>query len=406
MRPVSWCRAIRATLAGLALAGWLLAAACTRQPAPELARDELFTLSLGPLDEQLDLFRVGGAAARRSTGISMRDGLFYIANGNARKIMQLSSYGDLLLLIYDPRSNPAPVGMAAAAATRLAVPHALHAPSQVAVASGPRLFVVDAAAAAPAAADAGPGQLVRRFGARGQPLGSIGREGAGGTPFPHVQRLTVTADDTLVVTARTPRQWWCYWYDAAGELLDQVALPYTGQLGGAARLLVWEVLPHRAARRLFLFVDALPAEPGAGAAARVRDAPGVRIYDVASRSVVGSFALPASGSRRSAGAAAGPGEELAAPAYYPLGVTTDGMLFLTRRENDQTHSLVVLGRDGRVVTRRRFGLDETGLGFVSLGMSPGGVLFGLLAEADRAQVVWWRSDLLLDQAAPRTASGR
>ena len=379
MAPVSCRRAVRVTLVGLALAGWLLPAACTRQPPPELAGAELFSLSLGPLDEQLDLFRPGGAAARHATRISMRDGLFYIANGSARKVMQLSSYGDLLLLIYDPRSNPAPAGMAAGAATRRAVPHALRDPSHVAVDSGQRLFVVDAAAGA---GGAGHGQVVRRFGAQGQYLGTIGREGAGGRPFPRVQRLTVTADDWLVVTARTPQQWRCYWYDAAGALREQVELPYAGRLGGEAGVLIWEVMPQLAARRLFLFVDPAPAEEGAGAA-RSRGAPEVRIYDLASRSVIGSFGLPGGG-------------ELAAPAYYPLGVTAAGQLFLTRRENDRTHSLVVLGRGGRVVTRRRFGLDETGLGFAALGMSAGGVLFGLLAEEARARVVWWRSDLLVD----------
>ena len=102
-------RAVRVALISLALAGCLLAAGCARQPSPELARDELFSLSLGPLDEQLDLFRIGDSAVRHATRIGMRDGLFYITNGNARKVMQLSSYGDLLLIIYDPSSNPAPV---------------------------------------------------------------------------------------------------------------------------------------------------------------------------------------------------------------------------------------------------------------------------------------------------------
>lgn len=399
MRYVSCRHAVRGARVGLALAGCLLAAACARQPAPELAGDELFSLSLGPLDEQLDLFRVGGAPPRGTTRISMRDGLFYVANGSARKVMQLSSYGDLLLLIYDPAGNPAPLGMTAAAGTRLAVPHALRDPGHVAVDSQQRIYVVDAAAGEGGEAGeigAGYGQVVQRFGARGRHLGTIGREGEGGTPFARIRRLTVTADDLLVVTVRTPRQWLCYWYDAAGQLLEQVELPYGGPFGGEERLLVWEVLPQVAARRLLLFVDAWPAQPGAGNAAAVRDAPGVRVYDLASHGVVGSYALPASGSRRSAVAGAA---EQPAPAYYPLGVTAGGRLFLTRREDERTHSLVVLGRGGREVTRRRFALDEAGLGFVTLGMNARGVLYGLLAGEARARVVWWRSDLLLEQAA-------
>ena len=393
MANVSCRSAVRVTLVSLAFVACLLPAGCTRQPPPELARDELFSLSLGPLDEQLDLFRIGGSAVRDTTRISMRDGLFYIANGNARKVLQLSSYGDLLLIIYDPRRNPAPVGLAAAA-TRLAVPHTLHEPSNLAVDGAQRIFVVDSA---PDGAAGAPGQLVHRFASGGRYLGAIGREGLGGTPFPHIQRLAVTADDLLVVVARTPRQWLGYWYDAAGRLREHVELPYVGAFGDEEDLVVWEVIPQLTERQLLLFVDAAPTETGARDPAGVRDAPGVRVYDLATNSVVGAFALPAGGLRR--GAEAGGGEEQAAPTYYPLGVTTDGLLFLTRRENEQLHSLVVLGRGGRVVTRRLFGVDEAGLQFASLGMSAGGVLYALLAEDERARVVWWRSDLLVAEVA-------
>ena len=51
-----------------------------------------------------------------------------------------------------------------------------------------------------------------------------------------------------------------------------------------------------------------------------------------------------------------------------------------------------------------FGLDDAGLGFAALGMSAGGVVYGLLAEEERARVVWWRSDLLVAEAA--ALSGR
>ena len=386
--------AVRATLLSSLFLGALLVAACTRPPPPELARDELFTLSIGPLDEQIDLFRIAGTPARHATSISMRDGLFYIANGNARKVMQLSSYGDLLLLIYDPRTNPAPVGFApaggAGAATRIAVPYAFNDLSHIAVDGRRRILVVDALPGQE------HGQVVQRFSRRGEHLDVIGREGIGGAPFPRVQRLTVTATDGLVVTARSPQQWLGFWYDADGELLDQVEFPHAGRVGDEEGLVIWEVIPQLEQRRLLLFVDAIAADGGTAGA---RDVPGARLYDLASRSVIARFPLPANGSRRVG--RGGGGQELAGPAYYPLGVTAGGHLFLTRREDEQSHSLVVLGRGGRVVTRRQFGLDEAGLRFVSLGMNASGVLYGLLGEADGARMVWWRGDLLVAQAAPR-----
>ena len=350
-------------------AGTALLTSCAGRPPAELNGDELFSLGIGPLDEQLDLIRVAGAPAPHATRVAMRDGLFYIANGNAGKVMQLSSHGDLLLLIYDPERNAEPVGPAAganAAATRSAVPHRFRELSHIAVDSRQRILVADAG---------GDGHVVKRFGPDGTYLDAIGREGRGGAPFPFIQRLTVMADDTLVVTARTPRQWVNSWYDDAGRLQDRLELAHAGQLGDESGLVIRDLLPLVAQRRLLVFVDAVDDDGGSGGV------PGVRLYDVASRSVVAAYALP--------------GQELAGARYHPLGVTADGLLFLSRREDDRTRSLLVLGRGGRVVVRRQWVLDETGLGYVTLGMSDSGVLYGLLGAGDRARMVWWRGDLLV-----------
>ena len=381
-------------------AGVVVLASCTGQPPPELNGDELFSLGIGPLDEQLDLIRVAGAPAPHATRVAMRDGLFYIANGNAGKVMQLSSHGDLLLLIYDPERNPEPVGLAPganAAATRTAVPHRFRELSHIAVDSRQRILVADVAGDETTGAY---GQVVKRFGRDGSYLDAIGREGTNGAPFPFIERLTVMTDDTLVVTARTRRQWVNYWYDGAGRLQDRLELEHAGRLGDEPGLVIRDLLPLLSQRRLLVFVEAWQDD---GGSADRGGAPGVRLYDVASRSVLASYAVPDSGPRRSAtavgaagvGAAAAGGKELAAPRYHPLGVTAGGLLFLTRREDDRMRSLLVLARGGRMVLRRQWILDETGLGYVTLGMSHSGVLYGLLGAGDRARMVWWRGDLLV-----------
>ena len=48
------------------------------------------------------------------------DGLFYVANSSAGKVMELSSYGDLIFLLYDPRSNPPPISFSTGASDDLA----------------------------------------------------------------------------------------------------------------------------------------------------------------------------------------------------------------------------------------------------------------------------------------------
>ncbi len=215
---------LRVLVAAAGVAGMAVLGSCGSRMPAELIGDELFRLGVGPLDEQLDLVRVAGAPAPHATRVAMRDGLFYVANGNARKVMQLSSHGDLLLLIYDPDRNPGPVGLAAGGngvATRTAVPHRFRELSHIAVDNRQRILVVD-------------GHLVKRFGPDGSYLDAIGREGRGGAPFPFVERLTVMADDTLVVTARTPEQWITYWYDGDGRLQDRLEPGHARRPGAAA----------------------------------------------------------------------------------------------------------------------------------------------------------------------------
>ncbi len=81
---------------------------CARTGIEHLVGEELFSLSLGRLEDQIDLFQPEGMTMDRTNRIAMRDGLFYVANGNAGKIMIFTSYGDLIFLLYNPKTNPRP----------------------------------------------------------------------------------------------------------------------------------------------------------------------------------------------------------------------------------------------------------------------------------------------------------
>ena len=60
---------------------------------------KLFELNYGNFEEQLNLFDVSKIGAI-NTSLTMRDGFFYIVNGESEKILSLNSYGDLLSLYY------------------------------------------------------------------------------------------------------------------------------------------------------------------------------------------------------------------------------------------------------------------------------------------------------------------
>ena len=87
----------------------LLAGACTQEPFPAIIRENLFTLEIGRMEDQIALYNLEGDQGIRRTELAMREGLFYISDGNGEKIVRYNSYGDLLFMIYNDQTNPLPL---------------------------------------------------------------------------------------------------------------------------------------------------------------------------------------------------------------------------------------------------------------------------------------------------------
>jgi len=390
-----------ALLAGLA--------ACRPTAVEELPREELFTLGIGKMDNQLDLFQLRGQGYAQKIGLYMRDGLFYLANSKAGKVMELSSYGDLIFLLYDPRSNPPPVSFSTGAsdnlaATRKAVAYPLERIGELAVDSAKRLYLEDSVSPERQVTDRALGVLlsrvVLRFDRHGKLEDFIGQEGVGGTPFPYIESLYVTGRDELVVISRTPRSWLAYWYSSAGSLqhqltVDTASLP---PLAGApaATLSLGKLVPDLERRTLYAVLyyhdpQAPAGDPAQGYLTRI-----YRI-DTETGSYDGYIDVPADAGRQTA--AGGRAGELLPPSYELLGVNTRGEFFLLRREDTNLFRLLVLDRSGRPLARRNLVMEDSELYLKVLNLSAEGIIYAMLAEEYRVRIVWWRSDRLLKEEA-------
>ncbi len=85
----------------LLVAVLLLSVSCRRSGVvASVSERKLFSLKYGSFEDELNLFNLSQAGDVR-TYMAMRDGFFYVANGEAKKIMELNSYGDLLTLYYN-----------------------------------------------------------------------------------------------------------------------------------------------------------------------------------------------------------------------------------------------------------------------------------------------------------------
>jgi hypothetical protein len=394
------CRRFPALCAAAVCVAALALAGCQRKGIEELVSTELFSLSMGKLEDQVDLFQFENALVERTNSVTMRDGWFYIANASAGKIMVFSSYGDLIFLLYNPQTNPAPTILGPVD------PSAGSADSRgkVAVASDRTLYVEDAVAEAKAVKDTDRGvtrsRVILRFDRKGRQLGSLGEEGIGGSPFPFVSALYVTSNDQLVVVCRLPGSWEVFWYSREGTPLYQVEisnsnLPAKPQRGTTAVLV--SVLPDLQGPLLYLVISFYKdAGDARSPASTAMDAVTTRAYKLDLRTQQynpAAVEFPANPPHRTKIGLKT--IEIPSPPSDLLGVSTNGSFYLLAYTDTNLYTLQILDPSGRVRAQRRVVIEDSELTFRDIHLSSTGIIYGLLADKARAHMAWWRSDLLL-----------
>ena len=169
----------------------------------------------GSFENELSLFdlRVPGEIR---TSLVMNEGFFYIANAEAAKIMELTSYGDLIGILYNADKNPVPsfvtlsgsktvsaLDSSGAVSTQHAVAYPFNSLSALAVDSGKRLYAADILPRERFVFDEKTKTVLRsavlRFENDGSFIDYLGQEGPGGTPFPYIKNIYTTKQNELVV---------------------------------------------------------------------------------------------------------------------------------------------------------------------------------------------------------------
>ncbi|MFP4431095.1 MAG: LIC_12708 family protein [Spirochaetaceae bacterium] len=395
-------------IAGIVCAAFVFLS-CGPREIRYLERQDLFSLSLGRSEDQIDLFQVDSADHNRRARVFMRQGLVYLADGSANKIMEFNSYGDILSLVYNPEENPQPVLLRSnpdneTLANRRAVGYNFTEVGEIAVTSESWLLVEDRLAEERALFDENLGvtlnRIVLRFGPEGRLVDYLGQEGVGGTPFPVLSRLTVTNRDEAVVVSRTLRNWMVFWYDRRGNLLyradiDLNRLPVPEESEGIIPLLE-TIIPDRDEARLYLKINYYQesVDTGTGSSYGI-ESTASRIYWLdLNEGVYSGFVEVPENVRTVPGPTVFDRSEQRY-LYELVGTASGGHLFLLSREDQDQTQLLIMHTSGRVVRRRYLSLEETDILYRDFHVSPEGVLTALFGYTDHAKVVWWRSDRFL-----------
>ena len=369
-----------------------------------VAREDLFSLDIGRMEDQIAMFSMEGDQGIRHSGMVMRDGFFYISDGNGRKILRFNSYGDLLFMIYNEELNPPPISLKplqAGLVTRWAVSYPLQEPGVITVDSRKHIYVRDKLPYERHNFDvenrAYLDSIILHFDADGRFIEYLGRDGIGGSPFPNIEAIYVSAQDDLAVVCRLPTGWNIYWFDAGGAFqfliqLKNEAIPVPPDRDMVIPS-VDNIVAAPDSRMLYVKVDYYRDTYDESTNTRTGNEPDSSVVWIMNaengvweeKNIIEIPFYEYTYTERN--------RRVTTRVFYSMmGVIRDGKIFLSFPV-ENGYSLLLLSSGGEQQQRLiEVGNDELQFNIFNLSMD--GILSGLLVDEWQVKLVWWRTDRL------------
>ncbi|MBQ3687085.1 MAG: hypothetical protein II932_04580 [Treponema sp.] len=390
----------------LSLLAALSFSACERSgKVTSLEEKTIFTLGYGNFENQLNIFDLT-TVSDVDTSLVMRNGFFYILNGESRKIMEMNNFGDLIVYYYNPEFNPRSSYLdqkSSRETTMKAVEYGFNELSAITVDSSQKLYAVDTLPLDRQEQDEKKqlvlSQIVLRFDGKGNFIDYIGQQGPGGTPFPYIQGIYSNNANELIVVCYLSSSYTVYWFSSSGYLLYQLPIAKDGvpnplkDEGLDSFSTITAIIPDYTSRTLYLAVDyyksyvdeAIRLQSGV-------DYDSSRVYPLSVED--GRYGEPIEVLSASGELTDGfSGEQYSIPFDF-LGVTESGWLFFIVSTAKGFEIQMIQG-DGQRILRRDLDIDRTKLLYYNFDLSNSGILSALLVKDAQAEVVWWRTDSLI-----------
>lgn len=409
---------------------FILLYSCSQRGVSVLKRKTLFSLNIGKIDNEMDLFQFQGRALTAKNRIFMKNGIFYIANGNSGKVMEFSSYGDLIFMLYNPLMNTKPVLLDSDVSnkvkvTRRAVKYNFYRVGEIAIDNNNSLWIEDAVPEDKYVKDKKRGivltKVVRHFNRNGELINYIGQEGIGGTPFPFIENLYITSRNEPVVVSRTPSDWEIFWFYSSGELryhirIDENHLPdITSSDNKKAE--ISKIITDYNSPVLYVAVSYFEniIDPSTHARSGVKKT-GSLIYSLNLDTGKYTKVIDIPDNEEIKEVLGTREIKIPGPSYELLGITEGRFLFFIRNEGINKYRLLIKKisstvkgntgntrasangtAEGRTAVTKDITIEDTALHFKYITLDPSGILYGMLADDSKVHIVWWRSDKLLKE---------
>ncbi|MDR3343027.1 MAG: hypothetical protein LBT14_09645 [Treponema sp.] len=387
-----------------ALPLWL--GGCSQDQVVSITRENLFTLGIGRLEDQIALYNLEGDRGIRRTDIAMREGLFYITDGKGQKIARYNSYGDLLFMIYNEETNPLPLTLRTREqdeiVTRWAFPYPLQEPGKIAVDSRKHIYAEDRLPYERHGFDAESkailDSVILHFDQDGRFVEYLGQEGIGGSPFPRIEGLYTSVQDELAVVCRLPTGWNIYWFDADGMSLYLVtvrndAIPVPADRKGMVVASLDSIAPAPDARKLYIKVDYYRDTYDESTNTRSGNEPDssvIWVMRVEDGSYAQTLELPFFEYTITEKGRKVPLKML----YSLLGVIRNERVFLSFPV-ESGYALLIIAADSQAQYQGLIQVDHVELQFNAFDLAENGILSALLVSDWEVKLVWWRTDKLI-----------
>lgn len=380
----------------------LCAVSCGKEKTGNLERKQLFSIKYGNFEDQLDLFQLASPYVRPDSQLVMDDGIFYLSNSGAGKIMKLTSFGDLLALYYNPEKNPRPTFIDADQAdkimTRRAVPYPLNHPTYLAVTPNKHLFAVDTVNEERIEYDQTENLALRdtviHFNETGEFVDTVGQEGVGGTPFPPIEGLYADSNNGLIVVCRTETGIRVYWYDNTGGLLYKIPIafsglpsPYTNDVKVFSSL--DKAVPDFTAKKLHIKVDYYREDIDTDinvSAGISYDKSCLYTFNIEDRQYERTVDIAPYEDTEDTNSGTRPVKKV----YGLLGVTENDWCLLTTPRSDG-YILELIDLHSNKIYTRTLTVSPDELVYNAFHLSSDGILSALLAGDKQADIVWWKT---------------
>ena len=370
--------------------------------------ETLFTLNYGNFEDEINLFDLSSAGSSIDTHIAMRDGFFYIANGESKKIMEMNSYGDLLKIYYNDEYNPSPSFLDeddGVTSTRKAIAYPFNKISSICVDYRKNLYVADKLPPERyEVSENGRQQLsevILWFDSDGNYIDYIGQNGIGGTPFPYIKNIYATINNELVVVCLSSDGFVVYWFSEAGHLLYTIPVenryvpnPFATESSSSDYWLnVENIVPDYSEKKLYVNVDYYSSY--IDEASRIQsgiDYSQTLLYtlDIADASFESPITVPSYRELITKGFST---ETYNIP-YDFIGMSENGWFFFMV-STEEGFNVEMIQNDTQRVLSRKLPLENQDNLYYTFTLSNNGILSMLLVRNDRASVNWWRTDELI-----------